>query len=132
MANYSCLLSLCEFFKDGTAEEYISVNRMSVESWFDDIQKIPQRRNRQLYGYAELNVGRVRHIELRVNGHNVAYTVFDCRKGKHEIIMVNFHRIACELLYGYLQSNPKPGCLRRRMSFVVRGKKLEEICGDMK
>ena len=68
-------------FKDGTAEEYISVNRMSVDSWFDDIQKIPQRRNRQLYGYAELNVGLVRHIEMQVNGHQVTYNVFDCSEG---------------------------------------------------
>ena len=68
-------------FKDGTAEEYISVNRMLVESWFDDIQKIPQRRNRRLYGYAELNVGQVRHIEMQVNGHQVTYNVFDCSEG---------------------------------------------------
>lgn len=65
-------------FKDGTAEDYISVNRMSVESWLDDMRKIPQHRNRRLYGYAELNVGQVHHIYLQVNGHNVTFNVFDC------------------------------------------------------
>lgn len=68
-------------FRDGTAEDYISVNRMSVESWFDDIQKIPQRRNRQLYGFAELNVGKIRHIELQINGHKVEYNVHDYSEG---------------------------------------------------
>lgn len=68
-------------FKNGTAEDFISVNRMSVESWFDDILKIPQRRNRQLYGYAELNVGQIRHIELQVNGHPVTYNVYDRSEG---------------------------------------------------
>lgn len=68
-------------FKDGTAEDYISVNRMSVATWLDDIRKIPQRRNRRLYGYAELNVGQVHHIELQVNGHEVTFNVFDCSEG---------------------------------------------------
>ena len=82
-ANGELLLSAfaLRVFKDGTAEEYISDNRMGVESWFDDIQKIPQRRNRQLYGFAELNVGWVHHIELQVNGHPVIYNVYDCSEG---------------------------------------------------
>lgn len=65
-------------FKDGTVEEYISVNRMSVESWHDDMRKIPQRKNRYLYGYATLNVGQVHHISLQVNGHQVEFNVYDC------------------------------------------------------
>lgn len=65
-------------FKDGTAEEYISVNRISVESWLDDIRKIPQRKNRHLYGYATLNVGQVHRISLQVNGHQVEFNVYDC------------------------------------------------------
>lgn len=39
------------------AEEYLSVMRMSFISWKEDILSIPQRKNRQLYGYAEMNVG---------------------------------------------------------------------------
>ena len=68
-------------FKDGTAENYISVNRTSVESWLDDIRKIPQRRSRVLYGYAELNVGQVHAIDLQVNGHDVNFNVFDYSEG---------------------------------------------------
>jgi hypothetical protein len=44
-------------------EEYISVMRMSFETWKEDILRIPQRKNRQLYGYAEMNVGAIRHIK---------------------------------------------------------------------
>ena len=43
-------------FKDGTKEYYISVSRMSINSWMSDIKKIPQYKNRRLYGYAALNV----------------------------------------------------------------------------
>ncbi len=68
-------------FKDGSAETYISVNRMSVESWFEDIRKIPQHKNRQLYGYAQLNVGQIHNIELAVNGHEIVFTVVDCSEG---------------------------------------------------
>ena len=79
-ANGELLLSAfaLRVFKDGTAEEYISVNRISVESWLDDIKKIPQRKNRHLYGYATLNVGQVHHISLQVNGHQVEFNVYDC------------------------------------------------------
>lgn len=45
------------------AEDYISVVRMSFESWKEDIYSIPQRKNRQLYGYAEMNVGEIRAIK---------------------------------------------------------------------
>ena len=54
---------------------------MSVETWFEDIRKIPQRKNRQLYGYAELNVGQIHNIELTVNGHEIMFTVLDCSEG---------------------------------------------------
>lgn len=79
-ANGELLLSAfaLRVFKGGTAEEYISVNRISVESWLDDIKKIPQRKNRHLYGYATLNVGQVHRISLQVNGHQVEFNVYDC------------------------------------------------------
>lgn len=39
------------------SEEYLSVMRMAFISWKEDILNIPQRKNRRLYGYAEMNVG---------------------------------------------------------------------------
>ncbi len=65
-------------FKDGKAESYISVNRTSVDSWIDDIRRIPQRRNRVFYGYAELGVEQVHSIDLEVNGHDIVFNVYDC------------------------------------------------------
>jgi hypothetical protein len=56
------------------AEEYLSVMRMSFNSWKDDILRIPQRKNRQLYGYAEMNVGEIRNIRK----DNVNYDVEPC------------------------------------------------------
>ena len=41
-------------------ESYISVCQMSIESWLDDIRKIPVNDDRQLNGYAVLNVGDIR------------------------------------------------------------------------
>lgn len=35
-------------------EDYLSVMRVAIPSWIDDIKLIPQRQNRQLYGYAEI------------------------------------------------------------------------------
>lgn len=46
-------------------EDYLSVMRMAVSSWLNDIMLIPQRENRQLYGYAEMNVGEIRSIRLK-------------------------------------------------------------------
>ena len=56
------------------AEEYLSVMRMSFNSWKEDILSIPQRRNRQLYGYAEMNVGEIRTIRK----DHVKYDVVPC------------------------------------------------------
>ena len=56
------------------AEDYLSVMRMSFPSWIEDIKKIPQRKNRKLYGFAEMNVGDIRHIQLK----DVEYDVKDC------------------------------------------------------
>ena len=52
-------------------EGYLSVIRTSVTTWLDDIKLIPQGKNRQLYGYAEMNVGEIRGIQLK----NVVYDV---------------------------------------------------------
>ena len=43
-------------------EEYLSVMRMAIESWKEDILRIPQRKNRKLFGYSEMNVGDIRNI----------------------------------------------------------------------
>ena len=56
------------------AEEYLSVTRMSFVSWKEDILNIPQRKNRLLYGYAEMNVGEIRNIRK----DNVKYDVVPC------------------------------------------------------
>lgn len=53
------------------SEDYLSVMRVSIPTWMDDIKLIPQRQNRQLYGYAEMNVGEIRGIRLS----NVTYDV---------------------------------------------------------
>jgi hypothetical protein len=52
-------------------EEYLSVMRMSFPSWPEDIKMIPQRKNRKLYGFAEMNVGDIRHIPLKGVGYDV-------------------------------------------------------------
>jgi len=55
-------------------EEYLSVMRMSFPSWIDDVKSIPQRKNRKLYGYAEMGVKDIRAIRLK----GVAYDVKEC------------------------------------------------------
>lgn len=56
------------------AEEYLSVMRMAFDSWNEDLLKIPQRKNRTLYGYAEMNVGDIRNIKK----DHVMYDVKPC------------------------------------------------------
>lgn len=60
--------------RSSISENYLSVMRMSVPSWVEDVKKIPQRKNRKLYGFAEMNVGDIRNIHL----NNVSYDVQDC------------------------------------------------------
>lgn len=60
--------------RSSISEDYLSVMRMSVQSWVEDIKQIPQRKNRKLYGFAEMNVGEIRHIQLK----GVMYDVKDC------------------------------------------------------
>ena len=55
-------------------ENYLSVMRMSFPSWVEDIKRIPQRKNRKLYGFAEMNVGEIRDIRLK----DVVYDVLEC------------------------------------------------------
>lgn len=56
-------------------EEYLSVLRVSIDSWKTDIMSIPQRKNRQLFGYAQMNVGEVR---LNSTIPIVRYSVEEC------------------------------------------------------
>lgn len=60
--------------RSSIAENYLSVMRMSFPSWIEDIKQIPQRKNRKLHGFAEMNVGEIRHISLK----GVEYDVKDC------------------------------------------------------
>jgi len=60
--------------RSSISEDYLSVMRKFFASWMDDIKKIPQRKNRVLYGYATLNVKEIRDIRLL----NVTYDVKDC------------------------------------------------------
>ena len=60
------------------SEEYLSVMRMSVASWQDDIRNIPQRKNRRLFGFAEMNVREIRNIQLK----RVKYDVKECDNEK--------------------------------------------------
>lgn len=46
-------------------EDYLPVMRMAFGSWVEDINRIPQRKNRKLYGFAEMSVGEIRHIHLK-------------------------------------------------------------------
>ena len=60
--------------RSSISEEYLSVMLMSINSWIEDVKRIPQRKNRKLYGFAEMNVGEIRHIQLKA----VEYDVKDC------------------------------------------------------
>lgn len=56
------------------SENYLSVMRISISSWIEDIKQIPQRKNRKLYGFAEMNVDEIRGIQL----NRVVYDVREC------------------------------------------------------
>lgn len=51
--------------RESINESYLSVMRLSIDSWKQEILLIPQRKNRQLYGYAEMNVGEIRDLKLK-------------------------------------------------------------------
>lgn len=60
--------------RESINEDYLSVMRISIPTWIDDIKNIPQHKNRKLYGFAEMNVGEIRSIKL----NNVSYDVCEC------------------------------------------------------
>ena len=65
-------------FKDGRKEDYISVSRMVINNWMSDIKKIPQYKNRRLYGYTVLNVDKIRKIDIKVDDYPIIFDVIDC------------------------------------------------------
>ena len=50
--------------RQSIAEEYLSVVRMSIDTWKEDILMIPQRKNRPLYGYTEMSVEEIRNARF--------------------------------------------------------------------
>lgn len=65
-------------------ESYISVCRMDIDSWLDDMKAIPANTERQLYGYAVLNVGDVRKQSFSHDNHKVELDVVDKHTGKNK------------------------------------------------
>ncbi len=72
------LLASAFELRSAISETYLSVLRMDVDGWEKDIYKIPQHKNRRLFGYAKLNVGDIRAIEL----HHVKYDVQEADNSK--------------------------------------------------
>ena len=58
-------------------ESYISVARMSIEGWLNDIKSIPVNSSRQLEGYGILIVGDVRTLEINFFDKKVSFLVDD-------------------------------------------------------
>ena len=56
----------------------VYITNVRRNNWMSDIKKIPQYKNKLLYGYAALNVGKIRRIELFVDDFPVIYDVVDC------------------------------------------------------
>lgn len=50
--------------REAINESYLSVLRTSIDTWEEEMNLIPQRKNRQLYGYALMNVGEIRTLKL--------------------------------------------------------------------
>ena len=77
-------------------EDYVSVLRMAVDGWMNDMYGIPERRNRALYGYADMNVGEIRALRLRM-------VEFDVKETNYEMIRSHagiFIRVNGEQLIG--------------------------------
>lgn len=51
--------------REHIAESYLSVLRMTIPTWQTDVMLIPQRLNRQLFGYAVMNVGEIREAKFQ-------------------------------------------------------------------
>ena len=68
------ILSPAFELRESIHEDYLSVLRMSVDRWQDDARRIPQHRNRRLYGYAQMKVGDIRGIRLSQVEYDVCET----------------------------------------------------------
>lgn len=64
-------------------EDYISVCRMAVDSWMDDVKSIPQNPLRVLYGYAKMNVGEIRQLSFANGRRRVDLDVVDKHTAKN-------------------------------------------------
>ena len=103
--------------RSSMAEDFLSVMRMSFLSWVEDVKRIPQRKNRKLYGFAEMNVGEIRHIRLK----GVEYDVKDCSQNSipsHAgiFIMINGER----LIGGKALSTIAPGVEQDFMMLAIQ------------
>ena len=58
-------------------EGYLSVARMSVAGWIDDIKSIPETPERRLDGYCKMNVGDIRHQCISIREDRVSLDVID-------------------------------------------------------
>ena len=58
-------------------EDYYSVARMNIDSWQNDIQSIPGANDRIPYGYAIMNVGEIRSLELSFFDSSAIFEVED-------------------------------------------------------
>lgn len=59
-------------------ESYISVARMAVEGWLEDLKRIPTSATRQFGGYCKMGVGDIRNLGFIYNEKNeVAFDVED-------------------------------------------------------
>ena len=58
-------------------ESYFSVARMSVNGWQEDIFAIPQNESRRLVGFARMNVGEIRNLELSFYDCHISFDVVD-------------------------------------------------------
>lgn len=93
-----------------SAEDYISVALKSEPSWLDDIKKIPEHKNRKLYGYCTLNVGDIidGNADERDNApvfDNVCYEVKSCTSADNVSHCGIYISVDGKLLLG--NSNPE-------------------------
>lgn len=65
-------------------ESYISVCRMSIDGWLDDINAIPTSADRRLYGYAAMNVGCIRTQSFQYDNRQLTFDVVDKHTAKHK------------------------------------------------
>ena len=64
------LLDAAFVLRPQISESYYSVLRLSIDSWKEDIVRIPTHKNRRLWGYADMPVKDIREIDLE-------YVTFD-------------------------------------------------------